>query len=178
MFCPQCGQERVSTETNYCSRCGFLLTGTSELLTTGGVIPRAAAPAGRSIGSPRSRGLKQGLFIFLLTFLIVPIIAIITVAQDADPYALVIAAILLAVGGLLRMAYALMFEEPAPADQIDGAMPVFLKRSARHKGLSPQQTEPVSTFAPPAPGNWRNTNDLQPARVADAKTQLLDDQEL
>ena len=76
MFCPSCGQERISDETRFCSRCGFLLSGTYELLMTGGVIPQA--PVGASqIVAPRTRGLKQGLFIFLLTFLVVPIVAIV-----------------------------------------------------------------------------------------------------
>ena len=32
MFCPRCGQEQISDEMRFCSRCGFQLTGVSELL--------------------------------------------------------------------------------------------------------------------------------------------------
>src|SRR3954452_9330605 len=101
MYCPQCGQERISTETKFCSKCGFLLSGTLELLMTGGIIPTQRETGGSKVASPRSRGVKQGLFIFLLTFLIVPIIAILTVAVRAEPYLVVISSILLFVGGLL-----------------------------------------------------------------------------
>src|SRR5215203_891472 len=102
MFCPRCGQEQISNETRFCSRCGFLMTGVGELVANGGntalTVPQTAKP-----DSPRKRGLKQGLFIFLLTFLIVPIIAILSVWTHAQPFGIPIAAILLFVGGLLRM---------------------------------------------------------------------------
>ncbi len=31
MFCPQCSQEQISEDTRFCSRCGFLMTGVSQL---------------------------------------------------------------------------------------------------------------------------------------------------
>ena len=65
MFCPQCGERRASAETNYCSGCGYLLTGTAELLAAGGLV----RTHGNRLSSPKSRGVKQGLFIFMLGFL-------------------------------------------------------------------------------------------------------------
>src|SRR5436309_2544095 len=101
MFCPQCAQERVSDATSFCSRCGFLLTGTTELLYTGGIIPGSGVrSAGFFSPSARTRGLKQGLFLFLMTFLIVPIVAILTVAAGAPKWGIPIVAIALFVGGL------------------------------------------------------------------------------
>src|SRR5438128_1800547 len=117
MFCPKCGQESVSTKTSFCSKCGFLLTGTAELLQTDGAIPSENSKLSRT-GSPRNRGLKQGLFIFLLTFLIVPVLAIIAFAIDQQPDAALIAAVVFGVGGLLRMAYALMFESAVAAGSL------------------------------------------------------------
>ncbi len=52
----------------------------------------------------------QGVFVFLLSFLIVPLAAIITIAFNWEPFLPAISAILLTVGGLLRVVYALMFE--------------------------------------------------------------------
>ena len=67
MYCPACGQQQLSVETRFCSRCGFLLTGVAEVMSRGGTVPGMSDAGKRS--SPRKRGLKQGLFIFLLTFL-------------------------------------------------------------------------------------------------------------
>ena len=179
MYCPACGQERVSDATNYCSRCGFLLSGAAELIVTGGVLPVRAKTKGWKAPSPRNRGLKQGLFIFLLSFLVIPIISIFTVMANAEPFAVAIAAILLTIGGLLRMAYALMFQSPealATGDPVSGFTPVpaFNDRSAQRE-LPPQQMRPAQSYTAPAAGHWRDTNDLQPTTVTEGTTQLISD---
>lgn len=178
MFCPNCGQEKLSPDTNFCSRCGFLLTGTLELLQSGGVTATAAKST-----SPRARGLKQGLFIFLLTFLVVPIVAIVTLAVEArEPFIVAITAILLFVGGLLRMAYALMFEEgggktAASTDDFLTAAQGHLSKPSSAGALPPQQSVPASAYAAPHAGNWRDTNDLQPVSVTEGTTRLLEKDE-
>ena len=106
MYCPKCGQERLSTDTSFCSRCGYLLTGTADLLQLGGLIPRLTADSGYQPPSPRNRGLKKGLFIFLLAFLIVPLITVfLIIANIRTPAAAIIVTILLVMGGLLRAAW-------------------------------------------------------------------------
>lgn len=179
MYCPSCGQENTTEETRFCSRCGFLLTGTYTLLQTGGVDPTSTRPA-RQQRSPRNRGLKQGLFIFLLTFLIVPIIAIVTIAVNArEPFVLAIAAITLFVGGLLRMAYALLFEEhyetaPSTGDDFLSAAQLHMNRG---NALPPALSIPIDAFQSPQAGSWRNTNDLQPSSVIEGTTKLLEKDE-
>ena len=170
-------------DTSFCSRCGFLLTGTADLLMTGGLIPHIQAPTGFKAASPRNRGLKQGLFIFLLTFLIVPLIAIISVASHAPPFGVAIAAILLTTGGLLRMAYALMFESQITGghtldESAFAGAQTLLRRSRHMPGLPPQQTYPVPSYVQPATGNWRDTNELEPGSVTEGTTKLLESDEI
>lgn len=176
MFCPQCGQERLSTETKFCSKCGFLLSGTLELLMTGGIIPSQRGTGSSKVDSPRSRGVKQGLFIFLLTFLIVPIIAILTVAVHAEPYLVVISSILLFVGGLLRMAYAWMFEAAAGGgyNDLTGDLPERMFEKQMHGELPSAIEPPAASFFTPAPGSRKTTNDLQPGSVTEGTTRLLE----
>lgn len=175
MYCPSCGQENTTHETRFCSRCGFLLTGTYTLLQSGGVDPNASVTT-KSKTSPRNRGLKKGLFIFLLTFLIVPIVAIISVAANLrQPVVVVIVAILLFVGGLLRMAYALLFEEhyetaPSPGDDLLSAAQLHMNRVV---SLPAAQSIPVDAFTSPRAGNWRDTNDLEPTNVVEGTTRLI-----
>lgn len=183
MFCPQCGQERISDATSFCSRCGFLLTGTTELLFTGGIIPRAGVrSAGFFAPSARTRGFKQGLFVFLMTFLIVPIVAILTVATGAPKWGIPIAAITLFVGGLLRMAYALMFEPHVPAGELPEGNATFApklmpERQTTQHGLPAGNPLPASVYAAPRAGTWRDTSDLAPASVTDGTTKLLEKDE-
>jgi len=133
--------------------------------------------------SRRNRGLKQGLFIFLLTFLIVPLIAIATVFIDAEPVAVAIAAILLTVGGLLRMAYAMLFESTGSTDFHHAGAGLatpqqYLHPSADVRNLPPPQSVPATAYATPSAGSWRDTNDLQPTSVTEVTTRLLEKDEL
>ena len=177
MFCPRCGQEQISNETRFCSRCGFLMTGVADLVANGGSTD-LEAPKSTKPDSPRKRGIKKGLFIFLLAFLVVPIIAILTLMVNAEPFAVVISAILLGVGGLLRVAYALMFESGEP---IGAAVDHAVYQSAQNilggsqhpNALPPQQSVPASSYVPPTHGGWRDTNDLEPSSVTDPTTKLL-----
>lgn len=177
MFCPQCGQERVSSETNYCSRCGFLLTAVGDLLYTGGISPRGTQTS-RS-DSPRKRGLKQGLFMFLLTFLFVPLAGMISLALNVEPIAAGITAVFFFIGGLLRMVYAVMFESGDPGaptleEKALAGVAAFRSSRTSQEALPPRTTEPAAMFIPPASGNWRDTNDLQPTSVTENTTRLLE----
>ena len=182
MHCPICGQQQVSDETRFCSRCGFLLTGVAEVVSNNGLIPVKAATKLPASSTPRKRGLKQGLFIFLLSFLVVPLLAILTIAVNADePIAVAIAAILLTVGGLLRMAYALMFESNQPILQdSSAAAPHLFGSQPNASALPPARSMPAGSYAPPSAGSWRDTKDLEhrPGSVTDSTTKLLqkDDQ--
>src|SRR6187401_2195574 len=109
MHCPKCGQQQISEETRFCSRCGLLLTEIATVVANNGIVP------GKTSGpSARTRGLKHGVFIFLLALLIVPIAAIITIATNAEPFVAAGLFFLTVVGGLLRIIYALMFESGEP----------------------------------------------------------------
>jgi len=56
----------------------------------------------------------------------------------------------------------------APANQSLGG-------PAQGHALPPQQSIPASAYASPQPGNWRDTNDLQPS-VTESTTRLLDEE--
>ena len=179
MFCPQCGQERLSTETSFCSRCGFLLTGAADLLQTGGLIPHFGQVNPYVKPSPRSKGIRKGLFLFLLSFLIVPLLAVLAISiRMQTPILPILGAILLVVGGLLRAAYALMFESPVPGaataeeSAINAAQNLLNRKNTAQ--LPPQQSYPVSSYDPPAQGNWRNTSELEPHSITDHTTKHLE----
>lgn len=177
MFCPQCGQEKLSNETNYCSRCGFLLVAVNDLIQTGGVNPLATSTTASATQSARKRGLKQGLFLFLLTFLVAPLMGMISMALNVEPIAVGVAVIICFIGGLLRMVYALMFESaelgPPTLEEKMVAGTASL-RSPNSNILPSQNTVPAAQFFTPASGNWRDTNDLTPTSVTEGTTKLLE----
>lgn len=178
MFCPNCSQEQVSTETKFCSRCGFLLTRVIELIESGGELGKRSRISNLTGDSPRQKGIRQGLTLFLLSFLVVPIVAILTVASDSAPYGIAIVAILLCGGGLLRMIYALLLQSNIASEHLpqtnlmDSAKNLFTGRKANNS-LPAATTEPIAAYVPPDHGNWRDTNDLIPASVTEKTTNLL-----
>lgn len=183
MFCPRCGQEQVSNETRFCSRCGFLMTGVSELIVSDGLIPEKYVQYKGGSMSPKKRGIKHGALLFLSGVLIVPLLGIIVVGiMNFEGYIVGIAALLTFLGGVLRMLYALLFESGNPGDEtledtiIETKQKLFNKKTSR-PALPPQQTIPVAHYVPPAAGNWRDTNDLQPTSVTENTTKLLEHDE-
>jgi hypothetical protein len=178
MYCPQCGQQQVSDATRYCSRCGFLLDGVTAVLASGGAVPTRYLQPGNKKLSPRSKGIRQGAMLMLSTLLIVPIISIISVFIFGHPEVIVpIVAISLFVGGLLRILYALLMEDAAPAMD-------FEQMGAYAAPATPQFDRSVRNAAlPPAaanqPPSWRprpNTSEIYqpPPSITENTTRLLD----
>lgn len=177
MHCPVCGQKQVNDETRFCSRCGFPLAGVSYLMVNDGNLPFVQSENISKTDTPRKKGLKRGLMIFLLTFLIVPLVSIITIYVGKEPFVVAIAAILFGVGGLLRMAYALLMESNESTG-VSLEETVFnsaktLKGKNTANALPPQTSIPVSDYAAPAAGHWRDTNDLVPNSVVENTTRQL-----
>jgi hypothetical protein len=178
MHCPKCGQQQASDEIRYCSRCGFLLTGVSAVIANNGELPGGSA-AEKKKDSPRKRGIKQGAFIFLLSFIIVPLFAMFHVATDTDPFLAVGALIVLVAGGLLRAIYALMFESGEPGEatleekMIAGSQN-YLRKKPNAPELPASESIPASVYTAPGTGVWKDTNDLStPGSVTDSTTKLL-----
>ena len=178
MHCPKCGQQQISGEIRYCSRCGFLLTGIAEVVANDGFVP-GSSNSSAAISSPRKRGIKQGAFIFLLSVLVVPVLAMISLAINAKPIGAAFAAVMLICGGLLRIVYALMFESGNPGgstleENVISSSQSFLNRRRKQTALPAGSSIPVAVYTAPETGNWRDTNDLaQPSSVTDSTTKLL-----
>jgi hypothetical protein len=176
MYCPQCGQQQVSDNVRFCSRCGFLLEGVNVVLGSGGQIPtRFMPPPANAPLSPRSKGVRQGAMLMLSTLLVVPLMAIITVNLMEPIATLVVpmAALFCFVGGLLRILYALLMEDAvARYDSVQTANhgPSQLENPGRTPALPPVSANPAS--------NWRprpNTAEIyQPPSVTENTTRLLD----
>jgi hypothetical protein len=176
MYCPQCGQQQVSDATRYCAKCGFLLDGVTAVLASGGAVPTRYVQPGNKKLSPRSKGVRQGAMMMVSTILIVPIMAIISVFILGHPEVLVsLTAILLFVGGLLRILYALLMEDAAPQmnfEEMAGYAPASaqFQPPARHTALPPAAANTATNWRPRA-----NTAEIyQPPSVTENTTRLLD----
>lgn len=178
MFCPQCGQQQVTGVIRFCSRCGFPLDGVIQLLSNGGALPAYRSADEPVQISPRRKGVKQGVLLFLLGVVLVPILGMFASFSSAVfPQMLaILAAIICFIGGPLRMFYAGVFEEGAPKPLRPYGAPIPMHVPQQFIPQAPSPALPP----PPArqPPSWRTrptTAELaNPPSVTENTTRLLE----
>lgn len=180
MYCPRCGQSRTHEQTRFCSRCGFLMTELKEFVRFGGQMPRRAIEPDPGLVSPKIRGLKQGGIMFLSGMIIVPLLAILLDGiLGVEPVLAGVAALVLFLGGFLRMVYALLFQpnirtSPDQAGFFSSLKQIFLSSESVSAQNPKPLNEPVFTDFPNASMNWRDTSDLEYTARNDISTTTLD----
>ena len=105
MYCPQCGQQ-ISDGLRFCSRCGFALDGVAKLIAADGDLPELNENV--SSRSPRRKGIEQGAILMLIGMALLPLINV----GVSPPYNEALLFLFL-LGGVLRAAYALVFQAGA-----------------------------------------------------------------
>jgi hypothetical protein len=176
MHCPRCGQQQVSEEIKFCSRCGFPLGLVSEILSHGGFLPQLAELNKNKELLTRNNGLKISLIWFLvICFILVPLAAI-THAPGGIVAGLSIIGFC---GALLLSVLSFLFLPKAKNSyenqfQNENVAPQFLSGNKAQTALPPQTSQPVSSYAPPA-NSWKapDTGDLVPHSVTEGTTKLL-----
>lgn len=177
MHCPHCGQQQVSDVIRFCSRCGFPLEGTIQLLANGGQVPIYARSTESTEISPRKKGVKQGGSLFLLGIVIVPALGVLYGWSEFNLFGFLaaLAAVLLFIGGPLRMLYAALFEEGMkyptlpPAAYVPRPAPVQLGNQVRAGALPPASSPSAPSWRPHAV-----TGELvRPPSVTEHTTRLL-----
>lgn len=182
MHCPRCGQQQVSSEMRFCSRCGFPMGGVAQLLAQGGLLDSNDEPQDEGM-SPRRRGVRQGVLMMLIGAVIVPVLAILdsfTHTRNLLELLVPISAVICFAGGLMRILYALIFEQGAGGGKQAAPRYVPPPSSARTGTatrddavlLPPMQSIPVSDFA----SRRANTAELVPPSVTENTTRLLDEE--
>lgn len=177
MYCPQCGQQQLSDNLRFCSRCGFPLEVVLQILATGGMLP-ALSHVAPSEPSPRRKGVKQGALLLLLGVILVPLLGVLNSFNAGNLFDILtpMAAIFFFVGGLMRMLYAALFEEgksyprPGVTAYAPPPMPAQFHANPRASALPPAPAQ--------SPTGWRsrpNTAEIfQPPSVTENTTRLLD----
>jgi hypothetical protein len=178
MHCPSCGQQQISNETKFCSRCGLPLGLISEVVSHGGYLPQLAELNKRkkSLFSRRN-GLAFSLLWCLFFLLIMtPLWGILEIDKLAGA-----SAVIGIFGGLMLMISSLIFLRKEPKFTGDPRMyppaQYDLPGQQGYSALPPQQSMPVSVYTVPVTGSWRDTNDLQPTSVTEGTTKLLEKDE-
>ena len=171
MYCPNCGQQQISHEMRFCSRCGFSLSGLAEWLAGG--RPALALPQETLAPPPLSRrrkAIRRAAKMMFLSGVIFPIFLVIAIAEN-EPGPLIVPFIIFFMS-LAWMLYARLFMDPGPVVDIKHvAQPSRLVSMPTHAPLPPASTIPIGDMR----GPQVRTNELaQPPSVTEQTTRFLD----
>ncbi len=187
MHCPQCGQQQVSDEMRFCSRCGFSLSVVSELLSKGGTLAERETDATAPKLTSRQRGKRVSVIVLLTGFLLAMIGGIIIDSKSPNPLddpgmagtlLLFSPAIICIVAGFVRLLYALLLEGSAPhrspsslprRESVESAQ---LDAASRYPALPALHSVPVTDFGTKR-GN--TTEMVNVPSVTENTTRLLDE---
>ncbi|HEY0461460.1 MAG TPA: hypothetical protein VGC97_20155 [Pyrinomonadaceae bacterium] len=178
MHCPRCGQQQVSEDIKFCSRCGFPLGLVSEILMHGGSLPQLTDLQNKSDKwLTRNFGLKIALLWFLVVcFILIPLGAI----TDAPEQIIAGLSVIGFCGAVLLAALSFLFLSNNPRagytnERNTNTAPQNLSGNRSPAALPPQTSQPVSSYAPPHAGSWKapDTDDLVPNSVTEGTTKLL-----
>jgi zinc-ribbon domain len=170
MYCPRCGQQQVSDEMRFCSRCGMALTGLMEWL--GASLPQKPADATKPPLSPRQKGIRRGLKVMFAGGALFPLFLIISIAEDAaEP---MIFPFFVFFAGVVVTLYSRLFgDKTAPAIQQSAPQTTHLGPMPQRSSLPPPSINSMHGVAT----QQVRTNELaQPASVTENTTRLLDNE--
>lgn len=180
MYCPRCGQQQISDETKFCSRCGFQMGLIPELLTNNGFFPRLAEIDKKK--SPKYFTRKNGLVFSSLWFIFwVMMVPAFFGIMDGPEEIIAIAASFGLFTTVMFLIISLAFlQKPekrvryAPLELRPSQNP-SLYAPSNAGALPPQQSVPVTAYESPRAGAWRDTNELTktPGSVTEGTTKLL-----
>lgn len=178
MYCPSCGQQQISQELRYCSKCGMPLGHVAEVLANGGILPQLADVGKRPRFFTKKTGVTFGVFWFIiLTMFLTAFLGILGAPEEL----IGIVAITGVFGGLLSIIGSLILLPSSkkstyvhPPDLMPAPL---LDRSAAQPALNPSPARSAPVYGPPTAGSWRDTNDLTPTETGDSATRLLSETE-
>jgi hypothetical protein len=168
MYCPKCGQQQISDEMRFCSRCGLALSGLAEWLGAG--VPAKPGDATQvSLASRRRKGIRRAAKLMFASGVLFPVFLVISLAVDeAGPMFI---PFLVFFVSLVMMLYARLFSDDTSPVRHQDAQTSALGSTPTRNALPP---------AAPMPGIGRQqvrTNELaQPPSVTEQTTRLLDNE--
>ena len=171
MYCPNCGQQQISDEMKFCSRCGLALTGLADWRVHGRVPLMRRDEAQVEPTSPRRKSIRRAAKMMFFSAVLFPIFLVFSLAAE-EPGPMAVPFILFFIS-LAWMLYARLFGDKHAPQHLPSAQTTVFGSAPTRSALPP----PISV---PVPGVGRQqvrTNELaQPPSVTENTTRLLDNE--
>src|SRR5215207_2229684 len=161
MYCPKCGQQQISDEMRFCSRCGLALSGLAEWVAGGGVPGKRKNKALVSPSFPRRKRSRTAKLMFFSGALFPVFLVFSLIVDDGGPMAI---PFILFFVSLVIMIYKRLFSDKTPSVNNQDAQTVSLGSMSAQGSLPP-----ASNISMPAAGRHQvRTNELaQPPSVTE-----------
>jgi hypothetical protein len=179
MHCPSCGQQQVSKEIKFCSRCGFPMGLVSEILAHGGYLPQLAELHKKKSVFNKKNGVLFAVFWMITLMMLFPaMIGVLNGPGELQGLFAVVGVfggMMILIGSLAMLPSSKQYPL-IPAQSLNPQSPNAhgLHGAGQHQALPGQQSIPASAYAAPKAGSWRDTNDLEPSSVTESTTRLLE----
>jgi hypothetical protein len=164
MHCPKCGQQQLSNEVRFCSRCGFRLSLVAELITNDGLLPVNQALAEPDKRPARPRGVRLGAKLMFLSAVLLPIALGLSIIADSPGPFIIPFTIFLA--GFAWMLYSFIFGEESTPRATEITQPGDSARAL------PQP--PPASINMARPRRINTAEIVEPTSVTDHTTRLLE----
>ena len=166
MYCPNCGQQQVSEEMRFCSRCGLALTGLAEWLA-GGALPVSRADQTPVTAAPPRRNVRAKKLMFFSGALLPVFFVISLVVDNGAPMVVPICVFFVA---LMWMLYGRLFADNTPQAINPAAQTTVLGSTPARSSLPPATTTSITGVG----RQQVRTNELaQPPSVTEHTTKFL-----
>jgi len=171
MYCPNCGQQQISEEMRFCSRCGLALTGLAEWLAGGRVPAKRVDNEQVAAASPRRKGMRRAAKIMFFSAVLFFIFLVISLAVNEGALMMIPFGIFFV--GLVLMLYARLFSDKTAPVPNQVAQTSTLHSTTARSSLPPAANIPIAVSGP----QKVRTNELsQPPSVTENTTRLLDNE--
>jgi endogenous inhibitor of DNA gyrase (YacG/DUF329 family) len=170
MYCPNCGQQQMSDEMRFCSRCGLALSGLAEWLAEGR-LPVTRADEARASESPRRKGMRRATKLMFFSGVLFPVCLVLSlISNHGEP--MVVPFVVFFVS-LVWLLYARLFSDKTAPLNIQAAQTSALGSNSTRSSLPP-----ATNITIPGVGRQQvRTNELaEPPSVTEHTTRLLDNE--
>lgn len=168
MYCPNCGQQQMSDEMRFCSRCGLALSGLAEWLAEGR-LPAIRAEEARASESARRKAMRRAKKLMFFSGVLFPVCLVLSlISNHGEP--MVVPCVLFFIS-LVWLLYARLFSDKTAPLNIQAAQTSALGSNSTRSSLSPATNIPM-----PRRQQVRTNELAEPPSVTEHTTRLLDNE--